>query len=102
MKKDSNVLVTSALLGLMAFHGELMADSKPIHQAHKEVADSVMCYGVNSCKGAGACAGKIDSCSGRDGCQSELKCAGHNSCKGKGLLKLSKKECLEKGGSVAK
>lgn len=48
------------------------------------------CYGVNSCRGTGACGGKYHSCSGK------------NSCKGKGFLKLSEKSCKNKGGKFRK
>lgn len=97
MKKETNALLAGAVLGLMAFsQGALAAD-----KADKTETEAVMCYGVNSCKGMGSCAGKIDACSGKEGCNSQLKCSGLNSCKGKGLTKLSKKECLDKGGKVA-
>lgn len=94
MKK--NTLVTGALLGLSIFSSTAFAQS-----AVTATSDTVMCHGVNSCKGSGACAGKVDACSGKDGCNAEIKCAGHNSCKGKGLVKLTKKECLDKGGKIA-
>ena len=63
--------------------------------------ETVMCHGVNSCKGHGDCAGKIDACGGSNGCSEKLTCKGHNSCKGKGLKKMSKKECLNKNGKIA-
>ena len=44
------------------------------------------CYGVNSCKGKGACGGKDHSC------------AGQNKCKSKGMEKMTKKQCMKKGG----
>lgn len=94
MKKENGLLIGSAILALVAFN-QAHADTKTAKE------ETVMCHGVNSCKGAGSCAGKIDACSGKDGCNAELKCAGQNSCKGKGLVKLSKKECLDKGGKIA-
>lgn len=93
MNKKS-VLMGVALAGLM-MGSTAHADN------HKGENNEVMCYGVNSCKGHGSCAGKIDACSGKNGCEAKLKCAGHNSCKGKGLTKMKKKECLSKGGKVA-
>lgn len=94
MKVDKNALIVGAISGMFLLGGcSAVASNK--------TADEVMCYGVNSCKGQGACAGKVDSCSGKNGCNAEVTCAGHNSCKGKGLVKLSKKECLDKGGKVA-
>ncbi len=97
MKTDKNSLVLGALAGLMLFGGNAMAESMD----KKAANDQVMCYGINSCKGQGACAGKVDSCSGKNGCNSEITCSGHNSCKGKGLKKVSKKECTDLGGKVA-
>lgn len=94
MKKENSLLLAGALLSLVTFN-QTYANSSSAQE------ESVMCYGVNSCKGSGSCAGKVDACSGKDGCNAELKCAGQNSCKGKGLVKLSKKECLDKGGKVA-
>ncbi len=103
MKTDKNVLVLGALAGLMLLSGSLMADSKDKKAAAPAAAttEEVKCYGVNSCKGAGVCAGKVDSCSGKNGCNAEMKCAGANACKGKGLKKMGKKECLDAKGTVA-
>jgi len=95
MKNEKNVLVLGALAGLMLLGGQVKAET----MAAKD--ETVMCHGVNACKGQGACAGKVDACSGKNSCSAEITCAGHNSCKGKGLIKLSKKECLDKGGKVA-
>lgn len=44
------------------------------------------CWGVNACKGQGACGGV------------GTECAGQNNCKGQGWLSLSKSECDEKNG----
>ncbi|MBY0517574.1 MAG: hypothetical protein K2P81_11725 [Bacteriovoracaceae bacterium] len=96
MKTNKNALILGALSGLMLLGGCSAMGSKTA-----ETSDQVMCYGVNSCKGQGACAGKIDACSGKNACNAEVTCAGQNSCKGKGLIKLSKKECLDQGGKIA-
>lgn len=53
-------------------------------QASKKVA----CYGVNSCKGHGACKTASNACKGQ------------NSCKGMGLTMTSKSKCLMKHGTV--
>jgi len=50
----------------------------------------VRCLGVNSCKG------KADCHTATNGCK------GENACKGKGALKMSEKECTDKGGKVEK
>lgn len=48
----------------------------------------VHCYGVNSCKGTGACKTASNACKGQ------------NACKGKGFVELSKGACKKKGGRV--
>lgn len=96
MKNEKNNLVLGALAGLV-----LMTSAQALAETNREKPEQVLCHGVNSCKGHGTCAGKVDACSGKDGCNAEVSCAGQNSCKGKGLVKLSKKECLDKGGKVA-
>lgn len=95
MEKRQIVLAAAALAGL-TFSGCSTADAK---MEMKE--ETVMCHGVNACKGHGQCAGKVDACSGKNGCEAKMSCAGKNSCKGKGLVKMSKKECKEKGGKAA-
>ncbi|MBW2388876.1 MAG: hypothetical protein JRG89_10610, partial [Deltaproteobacteria bacterium] len=51
--------------------------------------EQVNCYGVNKCKGTGACGGKGHSC------------AGENECKGHGYLKMDKETCLNiEGGRL--
>lgn len=56
--------------------------------------DKVPCYGVNKCKGTGACGGKHDS-------GEAYSCAGNNGCKGKGFLMIDKDTCLKiQGGRL--
>jgi uncharacterized membrane protein len=50
--------------------------------------DKVKCYGINACKGQGACSG------GGHGC------AGKNACKGQGFVETSKADCTAKGGKL--
>ena len=45
------------------------------------------CWGVNACKGQGACGGVGH------------ECAGQNACKGKGWVSLSKTECDGRQGT---
>jgi uncharacterized membrane protein len=52
--------------------------------AHEE--SKVSCYGVNKCKGMGACGGKGTAC------------AGTNSCKRQGFLEMDKETCLKVDG----
>jgi len=44
------------------------------------------CFGVNACKGHGACK------------TAQNDCKGHNACKGKGFVAMTDTECAEKGG----
>ena len=93
MNAKKTLLMGTALAGLM------LATEAPVQA--KEKTESVMCYGVNSCKGHGQCGGKVDACSGKSGCEAKMSCGGRNSCKGKGLIKMSKKDCLAKKGKIA-
>lgn len=95
MNKKS-LLTAAAISGLMLSATGCATDSA------KTTESQVMCYGVNSCKGQGVCAGKVDACSGKNGCEAKATCHGHNSCKGKGFIKLSKADCDAKGGKAAK
>lgn len=61
----------------------------PVANAAKSEG-SVMCEGVNGCKGKGACKTAANACKG------------HNACKGKGVMEMSAKDCAAKGGKVAK
>ncbi|MDA0996775.1 MAG: hypothetical protein O2944_01040 [Proteobacteria bacterium] len=55
------------------------------------LADSVKCAGANACKGQGSCKSAKNDCKGL------------NSCKGLGWVSTATaKECMEKGGKVAK
>jgi len=98
MKSKKQLLLTAAMAGLTLAS---CAGGETTSSSQMKDSQTVMCHGVNSCKGHGDCAGKVDACSGKNGCQAELKCSGHNSCKGKGLKKMTKKECMDKKGTVA-
>ena len=50
--------------------------------------DKVKCYGINSCKGTGGCAGAGHGC------------AGKNACKGQGFVETTKDDCMKKGGKL--
>ena len=94
MDKKKAILAAAALAGLSISGCAAM-------KTDTAKAETVMCHGVNACKGHGQCAGKVDACSGKNGCEAKMSCAGKNSCKGKGLVKMSKKESLAKGGKAA-
>jgi uncharacterized membrane protein len=52
-------------------------------------AGKVQCFGINSCKGHGACKSASNACKGQ------------NSCKGQGfLMEHSKHACLKMGGKL--
>jgi uncharacterized membrane protein len=74
-------LIATAVASLFATRVAL-ADH---HEEGKKEA-KVHCYGVNECKGKGACS------------TAEHTCAGQNACKGKGWIDLSAEECKAKGG----
>ena len=77
-----SLLLASAVAGMIAFAGAPSSVSA-------EESENVNCYGVNKCKGVGACGGKGHSC------------AGENACKGQGYLKTDKETCLQiEGGRL--
>ena len=51
-------------------------------------ADTVHCYGVNSCKGSADCK------------TTAHECKGQNECKGHGFKALKASQCLSKGGTI--
>lgn len=50
----------------------------------------IQCAGINACKGKSDCATATSACHGQ------------NACKGQGWVKMTEKQCLEKGGKVEK
>jgi uncharacterized membrane protein len=55
-------------------------------------ADTVKgrCFGVNGCKGQGACK------------SAKNDCKGHNGCKGQGWLSMTDEECIGQNGQFEK
>jgi uncharacterized membrane protein len=81
--RSTNLLLASAVAGLLA----VSAGAVPAQAADE--GEKVKCYGINKCKGTGACGGKGHSC------------AGQNACKGQGFLELDKETCLKiEGGRL--
>lgn len=79
MKKRA--LVAASVAGLLAVTGAIFSGSA--------MAEQVPCYGVNACKGTGACGGKNNAC------------AGKNACKGQGFTNVANKEaCTSLKGSL--
>lgn len=84
-KKTAGVTLATAAAALF-IAGAAMTVAPTVAQA-----DGVKCMGANSCKGHGSCK------------TASNECKGHNACKGKGWISTSsEKECMEKGGTVAK
>lgn len=77
----SKLLVASAVAGILAA-GAFTGTARAAEEG------KVKCYGVNACKGQGACGGKGHSC------------AGKNACKGQGYLELDKDQCVKQGGRL--
>lgn len=99
MSSKKSALLSAAFGGLV-LASTAMAEA-PKTKTATPSAKEVMCFGVNDCKGHGACGGKVTGCSGKDGCQMTISCKGKNECKGKGFTKLSEKDCKAKNGKVA-
>ncbi len=98
MNNKKMLLIGAAFAGI-AFAN---ADKTTTAPAAKPAAEEkVKCYGVNACKGKGTCAGKVDSCNGKNGCEATSSCSGANACKGKGIEMMTKEACTAKGGKVA-
>ena len=84
-KKTKGALIAAAAAGLFGSAASVWAVS-PTTQLADSDAETVRCYGINSCKGHGSCH------------SADNACAGHNACKGKGWIEVSEEECKEKGG----
>lgn len=80
MNKRNSALVTAAIAGILTAGTAFVPSSAK--------AEDVNCYGINTCKGTGACGSKATGAS----------CGGSNACKGQGFIKVSSEECKSKGG----
>lgn len=60
----------------------------PMAIAADKAEAKVACYGVNSCKGTGACK------------TAKNECKGQNSCKGMGFVLKTKNDCTTAGGKL--
>ncbi len=87
MDKRMRGVVAASVAGILAAVGAAsMAQAADEKMAGGEKAS---CYGINKCKGTGACGGK------------DHTCAGQNACKGKGYIELDKETCLKiEGGRL--
>lgn len=79
-----SALVAASVAGLFAAASFAMV--APAQAATGELEN---CYGINACKGMGACGGKGNSC------------AGKNACKGTGFVQVAKGSCEKiQGGKL--
>ena len=99
---DLKMKVTAAALAALAMSGcnttmpgrsgasggAAESEKKPAAPAAADAGKKGECWGINACKGQGACGGA-------DG----HECAGQNACKGKGWLSLTKPDCDAKKGT---
>jgi len=88
-KLHSGVRLTSAA-ALFALASIASAATPPSGSQGAAVApaDTVHCYGVNSCKGSADCK------------TTAHECKGNNACKGQGFKALKASQCLSKGGTI--
>ena len=81
MKKKA--LIAASIAGLLASGAVCGA------QAQAATGELENCYGLNACKGMGACGGTGNSC------------AGKNACKGTGFVQVAKGACANiQGGKL--
>ena len=83
--KKTKMLIAASVAGLIATAGAgFLAKT-----AHAEV-EVEHCYGINACKGNGACGGKAGN-----------SCAGKNACKAQGFVDVTKGSCMKiQGGKL--
>ncbi len=82
LTKTSGVTIAAAAAALM-LGGVVSAPTSA------QAAEKVQCFGVNSCKGQGACKTASNECKGQNG------------CKGQGFVSLTAAECTAKGGKTS-
>jgi len=87
-KRNTMGAFSGAALAVAAA-GLFLAGTVGVPAAEKTEA-KVQSTGVNACKGKSECSSAKNGCSGQ------------NACKGQGWLKMTEKQCLDKGGKVEK
>ena len=88
MDVKQRALVAASVAGLLAA-GLLGLGSHVRADEGEGDGDDAPCYGINKCKGVGACGGTGHSC------------AGQNACKGQGYVELDKDTCMKiEGGRL--
>ena len=84
LDKKKKMLIAASVAGLIATAGTGF-----LSQAYAAQGELEHCYGINACKGMGACGGKGNSC------------AGKNACKGQGYVDVARGSCMKiAGGSL--
>ena len=85
LDKKKKMLIAASVAGLIASTG-----SGFLSQASAAQGELEHCYGINACKGMGACGSKEGN-----------SCAGKNACKGTGFLDVAKDSCVKiQGGKL--
>ena len=83
--KKRRAIIAASVAGLMA-----VTSLAGINKASAKDIEVEPCYGINTCKGAGAYGGKGHSCAGKNG------------CKGQGFIEVPKDSCMKIQGGTLK
>lgn len=86
MRPEKIIVITLASTAALAFACGPPSTSCTVNV--DESTDLVKCYGVNNCKGLGACKTAINICKGENG------------CKGQGFALFTATDCLDICGSL--
>ena len=88
-RRSKDMSTTTKLSGVaIAVAAASLFALAPVSSAVAAEEGTVHCYGVNACKGKGACA------------TADNACGGQNACKGKGFIEATKEQCEELDGQV--
>jgi uncharacterized membrane protein len=89
MANQPRALLKASVAGLLAVVGLGVAGARVQALEGDAGGEKVPCYGINKCKGTGACGGVGHSC------------AGQNTCQGQGYLEVDEETCLKiEGGRL--
>lgn len=87
IKTATTLAATAATLALAALASAATPPAGSMGAAVNS-ADTVHCYGVNSCKGTADCK------------TTDHECKGMNACKGHGFKAMKANACLKAGGTI--
>ena len=82
LSKTSGLTIAAAAAALLFSGTAVVAPTSAV------AMENVKCFGVNGCKGQGACKTATNECKGQNG------------CKGKGFVLLSTADCTAQGGTT--